>query len=339
MILDVCAEPNVLKTFRIIKIVINFIKIIVPIILIVSASMTFAKAVSSGENKKALGSFIRKMVAAVAIFLVPTFVGIILNLVNPDNEYYQCFENATPEKIQAAYKEQAELALINAKTTLVEGTYAAAKSIVDSMEDGPDKEALQKELNQVKQDVIKANQERMEKLREQSSPRGGGTGISKTGKYSKVEIIDMSEETVKAMSKQECMEFVASAAQIVYSEVGGVLPSITVAQAVLESGYCKHFIPGTHNLYGLRGYPGNKPKVYNSAGQYLRGFDNFYEATYYHATYFPNYPKSYTTFLQLCDQKRPIDAAPYLRAYAGGSASYGSTIIQLINQYNLTQYD
>ena len=338
MILDVCAEPNVLKTLRMIKIIINFIKIVVPIILIISASITFTKAVSSGENNKALQSFIRKLIAAFAVFLVPTIVGLLIRLTNPENGYLSCLQKATTENIQAAYKEQAEYALINAKTTLVESTYYTAKSIVDNMDDGPDKTALQQELAVVKNDVIKANKERKEALEKQSAG-GGGTGISKTGKYSKVEIIDMSEETVKSMSKQEFIEFIGSAAQIVYSEVGGVLPSITIAQAILESGYGKSFIPSTHNVYGLRGYPGNKPKIYNSAGQYLRGFDNFYEATYYHATYFPSFPKSYTNFLQDCANRNPMHAATYLGAYAGGSSTYGSKIQQLISQYNLTQYD
>jgi len=343
MILDVCAEPNILKTMRIVKLIINFLKIIVPIILIVSASMTFTKATANGENTKAFQSLIRKIVAAAAIFLIPTIVGILLRLTNPNNGYYNCFKNATKEGIIAAYKVQAEYVLLNAKTSLTESSYAEAKSVIDSMPDSDEKNALYEELKVVKADTEKAIKERREILERQSSTipgSGGGTGISKTGKYSKVEIIDMSEETVRAMSNQEFIEFIGSAAQIVYSEVGGVLPSITIAQAVLESGYGDHFIATTHNVYGLRGYPGSKPKVYTASGtQYLRKFENFYEATYYHATYFPTYPKSYTQFLIDCNNHQPLQAAAYLGAYAGGSKTYGPTIQKLINQYNLTQYD
>ncbi len=335
MILDMCAEPNVLKVMRIVKTVITFIKIMVPILLLVSASMTFMKAVADGEKNKAVQALIRKIVAAAAIFLIPTFVGIIFKLVDQDKVYYACLENATKEGINAAYAEQVEYYIINAKSTLVESTYYAARSVVDEMDDSPEKQKYEKELEQIKKDVVAANKERREKKMEASKP---STGISTTGEYTPVEAMDMEEAKVKAMSKQECMDYVASMARDIYFKNGGVLPSITVAQAVLESGYCKHFINGTHNLYGLRGYPGNKPKVYGSKN-YLRGFDNFYEATYYHYKYFENYRNVYANFLNDCANHRALEAASYLHAYAGGSKTYGPTIQQLIRQYNLTKYD
>ena len=160
------------------------------------------------------------------------------------------------------------------------------------------------------------------------------TGISKSGKYTKAEIIAMSEEQVRAMNNQEFIEFIASAAQIVYSEYGGCLPSITIAQAILESGYGDHFETTSHNVYGLIGYPGDHPKVSK-----LRKFDNFYEATYYHTQYFYAYSNVYGNFLNNCAAKNALGAATSLSAYAGGSQSYPGTIQTLINQYNLTQYD
>ena len=158
------------------------------------------------------------------------------------------------------------------------------------------------------------------------------------GKYTREEIMKMSEEQVKSMSKEEFIEFVACIARDVYAEYGGVLPSITIAQAILETGWGKHFISTTYNLYGLRGYPGSKPKVYGSSN-YLRGFDNFYESTLYHYKYFQNYPNSYTTFLKECEQHKVYDAAARLGAYAGGSASYGASIQSIIRTNNLEQYD
>ena len=178
MILDMCAEPNVLKVMRIVKIVITFIKIMVPILLLVSASMTFMKAVADGENNKAVQALIRKIVAAVAIFLIPTFVGIIFKLVDQDKVYYACLENATKEGINAAYAEQVEYYIINAKSTLVESTYYAARSVVDEMDDSPEKQKYEKELEQIKKDVVAANKERREKKIEASKP---STGISTTG--------------------------------------------------------------------------------------------------------------------------------------------------------------
>ena len=339
MILDICSSPSVLKVMRIVKILINFIKIIVPIILIVTGSMTFLKAVSNGDNPKAMKAFIRKCVGAIAIFMVPTIVGIIFKLVDTEKIYYSCLENANKEGIAAAQSEEAEYYMINAKSTLTESNYRSALSYVNNMEDGPTKTKLLQELVQVKKDTEAAIKEREEKIKKANTITSSvSTGISTTGQYTPVEAMDMEEAKVKAMSKQECMDYVASMARDIYFKNGGVLPSITVAQAVLESGYCKHFINGTHNLYGLRGYPGNKPKIYGSSN-YLRGFDNFYEATYYHYAYFQNYSKVYGTFLKLNAQHKPIEASVYLSAYCGGSKTYGPTIQQLIRQYNLTKYD
>ena len=123
MILGVCDSAEVLKTMRIVKIVINFIRIIVPIILIITSMMTFTKAITNSDNKKALNIFIKKIVAALAIFLVPTFVGIILKLVDQNKIYYSCFENATKEGIDNAYVEIASKYLSTAKETLNEYDY------------------------------------------------------------------------------------------------------------------------------------------------------------------------------------------------------------------------
>ena len=182
------------------------------------------------------------------------------------------------------------------------------------------------ELTKVKKEI--------EEVRKKEEEMRNSTGISKSGKYTKAEIIAMSEEQVKAMNNQEFIEFVASAAQIVYSEYGGVLPSITIAQAILETGYGDHFETTSHNLYGLIGYPGDHPKVKKT-----RKFENFYEATYYHTQYFFAYSSVYGNLLNNCKNKNALAAASSLSAYAGGSQSYPNTIKTLINQYNLTQYD
>ena len=120
----------------------------------------------------------------------------------------------------------------------------------------------------------------------------------------------MDEQTLKNMDNQQFIEFMASAARIVYQEYGGVLPSITIAQAILESGYGNSFEATSFNVFGLIGYPGSKPKVNR-----LRKFDNFYEATDYHYSYFPTFPKYYTEFLNLCTQHKPQEASRlYLHA-------------------------
>ena len=73
--------------------VVFVIKVIVPIILIITGMLTLAKAVPSGDEKKtkeAQATLIRKVVLAVSVFLVIQVVGIIMGLVSSDAAYKQC---------------------------------------------------------------------------------------------------------------------------------------------------------------------------------------------------------------------------------------------------------
>ena len=144
----------------------------------------------------------------------------------------------------------------------------------------------------------------------------------------------MDEQTVKDMTNEQFIEFIASLARDVYHEYGGVLPSITIAQACLESGYGNSFEATSHNVYGLMGYPDEKPKVHS-----LKKFDNFYEATYYHYAYFQAFSGVYNNFLKKCASGDAYGAASYLSAYANGEASYPGKIKDIMQQYNLTKYD
>ena len=61
------------------------IKIAIPIVLIVFGMLDMGKAVTSGKDdeiKKQLMAFMRRAIAAVLVFFVPTIVGMIMNMVN-----------------------------------------------------------------------------------------------------------------------------------------------------------------------------------------------------------------------------------------------------------------
>ena len=330
MILNICEEPSVLEVFRVVKVIITIIKIVVPLILIISGSITFIRAIHDSETSKALNIFAKKCIAAILIFLIPTFVNIIVNTVDGNSNYMDCFKYANKEGIQNAYNNRARSYVLTAKNTLNYGSYQAAVAATNKLKDESVKASLKTELKKVNEEIEKAQKER-----EEAAQQGTTGTISPTGKYTKAQIIDMGEQQVRDMTNQQFIEFMASAARIVYAEYGGVLPSITIAQAILESGYGNHFEATSHNVFGLIGYPGSKPKVNR-----LRKFDNFYEATYYHYAYFENYRNVYNNFLTMNANHQPQAASrTYLHAYAGGSKTYGPTIETLINQYNLTQYD
>lgn len=348
MILSICADADILSAMRIIKIIILAIRIAVPVLLIISTITSFMGAVTSGDLSSPMKLVSKRLIAAVIIFLIPSIISLTIKIVDVNNDYYGCIENATKEGVHDARVSAAKEYILNAKNTLNSGNYAIAKKAVEKV-DGADRTALEAELESVKKEIDQAKKEREEAAQAAAANRDRNRNnnsnnnnnnnnnnpvVPVNGKYTKSQIIDMTEDQVRAMSNSEFMDFIGSAAQIVYAEYGGVLPSITVAQACLESGYGDHFESTSHNVYGLIGYPSNKPKVNR-----LRKFDNFYEATYYHAAYFKEYSNVYGNFLNACSRGDALTAAGYLSAYAGGSSSYPNSIKSLINQYNLTKYD
>ncbi len=97
--------------FSILGIFVTAIKIFIPIALIVFGMIDMGKAVTNGkeeEIKKSLMTFIRRAIAAVVVFFIPTIVGVIMQLVNnslrqggddPDAcGYQQCIQNVTGVK-------------------------------------------------------------------------------------------------------------------------------------------------------------------------------------------------------------------------------------------------
>ena len=136
--LSICDNADVLSTMRIIKICIQVIKIIVPIILMITIAMSYTKAIASNDNdavKKAHQSMIKKAIAAAIIFLVPTLVGIIAKLTVNNLEYMKCIANANSAGIsEVRYSEAVELISI-ARKSLNESDYLRAKSAVLAIED------------------------------------------------------------------------------------------------------------------------------------------------------------------------------------------------------------
>lgn len=119
-ILSLCQNGDVLSVFRIINIVILFIKIIVPIILIVNGMLTIMKTIKVGEEDllaSAKKQLVNNVIAAVIIFLVPTFVNVIIKTVGTENGYKNCLVSATDEGIRQAYLTTADTLVAKAEKT------------------------------------------------------------------------------------------------------------------------------------------------------------------------------------------------------------------------------
>ena len=154
MILSLCSDANVLKILRYIKIIINTIFIIVPILLLITASISYLKAISNSDKDgiaKTNKAMISKCIAAVIIFFIPLITKMIVKLASTDeNDYISCIENATPEGISNAYVKNANDTVKKVKTSYDINDYNKAKDTIGNIDDELEKRALAKELEDAK---------------------------------------------------------------------------------------------------------------------------------------------------------------------------------------------
>ncbi|MBQ3435925.1 MAG: hypothetical protein IJH13_02795 [Bacilli bacterium] len=93
-----CSEAGVANIFYITKILFTILQIVVPIILIVSASFSLVSMVSSPDNPKAKKSLINKVIAAVVVVLIPFIIEIVMGAISTGGgsnfNYADCWTNA-----------------------------------------------------------------------------------------------------------------------------------------------------------------------------------------------------------------------------------------------------
>ena len=93
----VCDSPGILRTLKILGILIVLIKILVPLILIIMSIIDFGKSAIAGnaeDLKKNTITFFRRCVAGAIILILPTFINFVFdNLVNKDDSKYDVCTN------------------------------------------------------------------------------------------------------------------------------------------------------------------------------------------------------------------------------------------------------
>ncbi len=98
-----CDQSGVLYAIMIVKYVITIIKTIAPIVIIYGASKELFRVVGNPDKvKQVLPSIAKKVIAALAIFLIPTIVNYTINELaeNNDNSFASCSTNANIEYIK-----------------------------------------------------------------------------------------------------------------------------------------------------------------------------------------------------------------------------------------------
>ena len=83
------------------RIVVQILQILVPIALIVWGSIDIGKAVIAGDEKKikeAQKPFVKRIIAAIIVFLIPWLVNIIIGFVGSD-DWHECWTAAKDYKL------------------------------------------------------------------------------------------------------------------------------------------------------------------------------------------------------------------------------------------------
>lgn len=154
MILSICEVPETLKIVRIIKIVITLIKIVVPIMLIVMIMIDLTKDVIA-NNKETLKIITSRLVAAILIFLVPTFVVTITSLIFPKLEYMNCFDNARSEVINSLYESNMESIITKLERSKDEDTFRYAINYLNNIKDDNKRKEYESALNKIEEEIEK----------------------------------------------------------------------------------------------------------------------------------------------------------------------------------------
>ena len=156
MILNICDLPDVLKVMRIVNIVITIIKVVVPIMLIVSAMIDLVRAISDSELNKITKSMVNKVIAAVLVFLIPTFVKVIAGIAGNNSEYEACLGDITHETIIVAYTNQMENLTKKAEESLNISDYNTALSYLYNIENENERNQFEERLKKVKEKIEEA---------------------------------------------------------------------------------------------------------------------------------------------------------------------------------------
>lgn len=97
-----CSNEDILNIVYLIKIVVIGIQIVVPIILIVTMSLDFAKGMKDAKAPSdILVTCKNRIIAAVVIFIIPLLVNILLKLAGSSTLFTACWNNADSADIAA----------------------------------------------------------------------------------------------------------------------------------------------------------------------------------------------------------------------------------------------
>lgn len=154
--MDLCNNGNVLVIIRIIKIGIDILKILLPLILIVLIMIDFLKTIPSGKEEelsKSIKIAIRRIISALMIFIIPTIVEVISSNFKDGNTIFTCIANASKAGINNAYTSSARSYIATAKESLDIDSYELAVNQVNKIKNEDVRKELLSELDNISEAI------------------------------------------------------------------------------------------------------------------------------------------------------------------------------------------
>ena len=154
MILSICDNSTVQEVLSIISLVVKIICIATPIILIVSLMINITRKISDGKGDilNDMGStIIPKVIAAVLIFFIPTFVDIIGKITLSDVDYRQCIKFETLKEISPSKKEEINVLIERVESSMSETDYTIAINEVNKLSESETKNKFLERLKKTRE--------------------------------------------------------------------------------------------------------------------------------------------------------------------------------------------
>lgn len=127
-----CNSSGMLRIILFIKELLNIIKIAAPVILIIMCMIDIFKIITSNMEKinSAKQKIINRFLAAILVFLVPTFLNLTLEFLGQTKiEQFSCWIDATEENIKKLQEKEQEERELNSDGDLVYATQKIEESL------------------------------------------------------------------------------------------------------------------------------------------------------------------------------------------------------------------
>jgi len=98
-----CNDAGLARVMLGIKNGLNLIQIIVPILLMVMASINIAKVVRNPDDKKLIPKIKNSFMAAAVVFFVPLFLNVLMQILGTNTLISDCWNNASVGSANPGY--------------------------------------------------------------------------------------------------------------------------------------------------------------------------------------------------------------------------------------------